>query len=542
MRGGGAVGFGLMALALMTACSNADFNRDPQTIFRYNESASITSLDPAFARSQANIWPVHNLFNRLVQLDSSLQVVPDLADWWEITDSGRTYRFHVRSEVYFHACDLFEAGQREVTAHDFVYSFHRLRNPQLASPGAWTLDHVDTLYAPSRDTLVIKLKDAFAPFLSLLTMEYCAVVPQEAVESYGPEFGQRPVGTGPFYFKYWQDQGKLVLRRNSHYHEFDESGVRLPYLEAVSITFVPDKQSAFLEFLKGNLDLISGLDVSYKDELLTADGELNPAYADRVQLLRSPYLNTEYLGILQEGLSADHPLADRRVRNALDLGFDRGALLKYLRNGVGKPADGGMVPDAFPGFSSLPGNAPSPAIRYQPDSAKIWVQEWKSDHPEQPLAIQLQTNSSYQDIAEFLQHQWEQLGVEVSIDVLPPSTLRQMMSTGKTPFFRGSWIADYPDPENYLSLFYGAYRAPFGPNYTRTQSARYDSIYTAAIRTDDGGTRTQHYRQLNAMISRESWAIPLYYDEVLRFVPVSIRGMQPNAVNLLALKRVRKGY
>lgn len=546
-------------------CTSPQYDRDPQTVFRYNETAAITSLDPAFARSQANIWPVHNMFNRLVQLDNQLRVVPDLADWWQVDSTGTRYLFHIRDDVFFHACAIFGEQKRAVEAADFVYSFQRLRDPKLASPGAWTMDHLDTLYAPSSDTLIIELKQPFAPFLSLLTMEYTAVVPEEVVTHYGADFGRNPVGTGPFQFKLWVNKEKLVLRRNPVYFEQDSAGRALPYLEAIAITFVPDKQSAFLEFLKGNIDFLSGLDASYKDELLTAEGGLNPSYEDRFQLLRSPYLNTEYLGILQEGKPVNHPLSDIRIRRALNEGFNRSEMLTYLRNGIGEPALNGMVPSGFKGFESAEvsvserGFASAEEIastrdhskehnhkmailppNYRPDSARAWIRSWKDQNPDTPLTITLRTNQSYLDLAEFLQHQWGDLGIEVQIDVVPPATLRQMMSSGKALFFRGSWIADYPDPENYLSLFYGPYRAPFGPNYTRTQDDEYDRLYQSAMQASNWSERMAIYQQLNDQITEQVWAIPLYYDEVLRFVPHHLLGMQPNPVNLLDLKRVQK--
>ena len=130
-------------------------------------------------------------------------------------------------------------------------------------------------------------------------MQYCSVVPHEAVEAYGKDFRKHPVGTGPFMFKTWKEGLKLVMVKNPQYFEF-EQGERLPYLDAVSISFIIDKQSVFMEFVKGNLDFMSGLDASYKDELLTTDGQLNPVYRKKIYMLSMPYLNTEYLGFLME--------------------------------------------------------------------------------------------------------------------------------------------------------------------------------------------------------------------------------------------------
>ena len=110
-------------------------------------------------------------------------------------------------------------------------------------------------------------------------------------------FRQNPVGTGPFQFSMWKEGVKMVLLKNKNYFEKDGNN-RLPYLDAIAITFIIDKQTAFLEFAKGNIDFLSGIDPGYKDELLTQYGALNPKYRNRFNLIRQPYLNTEYLGFL----------------------------------------------------------------------------------------------------------------------------------------------------------------------------------------------------------------------------------------------------
>ena len=155
-------------------------------------------------------------------------------------------------------------------------------------------------------------------------MQYCSVLPHEAVDFYGTEFRRNPVGTGPFSFKMWQEGVKLVFLKNHKYFE-TENNQRLPYLDAVAITFVPDKQSAFLEFIKGNLDLMSGIDPTYKDELLTREGKLQPKYYSKINLITQPYLNTEYLGFMVENpernMEARAPV--KEIRKAINLAFDR---------------------------------------------------------------------------------------------------------------------------------------------------------------------------------------------------------------------------
>jgi peptide/nickel transport system substrate-binding protein len=533
------ISLGGLLLALLTTCDGPP-ERDPQTIFRYNEAAGIGSLDPAFARNQANIWAVQQLFNGLVQMDPNLRVQPAIAKRWTIQDSGLTYRFFLRRDVYFHADPCFDSlAQRRVSAADFVYSFQRLTSAALAAPGAWVFANVARYEAQNDSTLEIRLKTPFPPFLGLLTMNYCSVVPQEAVTHYGSAFRRHPVGTGPFQFKRWVENELLVFRRNERYFERDVKGNRLPYLEAVAISFVPDKQSAFLRFLKGEIDLISGLDGSYKDELLTHDGRLRKRYRDRFLLYRQPYLNTEYLGFLVDSnasAAAGSPVLNRKVRQAINYAFDRERMIRYLRNGIGTPAQGGMIPAGLPAYDT------NRIQGYHHDPARARRLLREAGYPEGKglPPIKLVTNSNYRDLCEYIQAQAQKVGIPLEVEVTPPSTLRQGKATAKLPMFRASWIADYPDAENYLSLFFSQNFAPEGPNYTHFADPHYDSLYQQARATLDDSLRLRLYQRMDQRIIEQAPVVPLYYDQVLRFYPKHVHDLGGNALNLLNLKRVWK--
>ncbi|NNL83375.1 MAG: ABC transporter substrate-binding protein, partial [Winogradskyella sp.] len=257
------------------SCSHKKTSTKNHLVFRYNEHKNISSLDPAFSKDIADIWATHQLFNGLVQMDSALNPIPSIAKDWSIVNNGLVYTFTLRDDVYFHKHQLFgKDSTRQVVASDFTYSFDRLTDKRLASPGSWVMENVANYSALNDSIFEITLKQPFPAFLGLLSMKYCSVVPKEVVEHYGSSFRANPIGTGPFKFKRWEENIKLVLRRNPNYFEVDNNQTKLPYLESVAITFLPDKQSEFLQFAQGNIDFVSGLDGSYKDEILTATGEL----------------------------------------------------------------------------------------------------------------------------------------------------------------------------------------------------------------------------------------------------------------------------
>lgn len=533
------ISLSLLVLVFASSCGDR-VEYDQTKIFRYNESAGITSLDPAFSRNQANIWAVNQIFNGLVQMDNDLNVQPSIARSWDIQDSGTTYIFHLRDDVLFHPCKCFHSEEeRKVTAEDFVYSFNRLREKPLAAPGSWIFQNVEAFEAADDTTLIIRISEPFPPFLGILSMKYASVIPREAVEMYGNSFRENPIGTGPFRFKIWVENEKLVLRRNPDYFETDENGGALPYLESVAITFVPDKQSAFLEFIKGNLDLMSGIDASYKDELLTFSGDLQPKYSDRFEVYRQPYLNTEYLGILVDSsqqVMQGSPLLNKKIRQAINYGFDRKRMMKYLRNNIGTPANAGMIPKGLAAYdtSAIPG--------YEYDQVKALKLLEEAGYPNGRglPEITVQTNASYLDLCEYMQGELAKIGIKLSVEVTPPSTLRQAIATSKVPFFRASWIGDYPDAENYLFLFYSENWTPNGPNYTRFKNPQFDEWYERASSEINDSIRINIYQKMDSLLMAEAPVIPLYYDQVLRFYPKTISGLEGNAMNMLDLKKVRK--
>jgi oligopeptide transport system substrate-binding protein len=534
-------------LAFLISCGGNPYEEANKTVFRYNESSGIASLDPAFAKDQACIWACNQIYNGLVQLNDSLVVMPCIARSWDISDSGLLYTFHLRTDIFFHDHELFKEGKgRKVIASDFVYSFKRIIDPKVASPGAWIFNYVNDSLSGSGfnfktlndSTLQIALKKPFPPFLSLLSMQYCSVVPMEVVEHYGKDYRKNPVGTGPFKYKMWKEGVKLVLVKNENYFEY-ENGERLPYLDAVAITFMSDKQSSFLEFLKGNIDFLNSIDPSYKDELLTRSGKLNPKYEGKFTLLTEPYLNTEYLGILVDSASEtlkENPLRIKAIRQAINYGFDRKKMMKYLRNNIGCPGIYGFIPVGMPSFDTILMKG------YDYDPAKVRELLKEAGYPDGKGLpdISINTTSTYLDLCEYVQQQLSEFGIKIKIEVNPPATLREMVAKSKLPFFRGSWIADYPDAENYLSLFYSKNFCPLGPNYTHFSNAVFDSLYERSQYETNDSLRYSYYVQMNRIVMDEAPVVVLYYDQVLRFCQKNISGLTSNPMNLLTLKRVKK--
>ncbi len=496
-------------------------------------------MDPAFANNLENIWAVSQLYNGLVQTDSALRVVPAIASAWEISEDGLEYTFFLRRDIQFHSHELL-SNDRRVSADDFAYSFRRIMDGDIASPGLWIFDKLDEeqpISVIDEHTLRLRLKQAFPPFLGMLTMPFCYVVPKEVVEHYGTDFRQHPVGTGPFQFNFWLENVSLALIRNEAYFEKDESGKSLPYLDAVSVSFVPDRSTMFLDFLKGKYDMMSGVYKEYRNELLDAQGELSEAYRDRFYLQRQAFLKTDYLGVyLGEGkLGNDHPLRDKRVRQAIDMALDKEEMVRYIKNNTAIPADQGFVPPSC----FVTSIAHVERVKFDLEHARQLMQEAGYPQGEGIEEITLSTTADYVELCEYVQHQLGRIGLKIKVDVLPTSTHRSAVSAGEIAFFRKSWIADYSDPENFLSLFVSDNAAPKGANYTHFSNAHFDSLATMSLSAIHPLQRDSLYQVMNGVIQEEVPVIPLFYDMVMRFVSKDVSGLQGNAMNHLDLKRVR---
>ena len=639
----------ILFLLLFSSCVKNNSSDENLKIFKYNESAGILTLDPIYAKDLPHIWACNQIFNGLVAFDDEMNVVPAIAKSWNISEDGMTYTFVLRDDVWFHEdecfadktqrrkdaktqrdedsvtlrlcdsatlrlCDsatqqLSNSATRKVVAHDFVYSFNRVLDRKLNSSGSWIFSNVkrqqttdngqqtfEYAFNAINDTILeIKLTQAFPAFLGILSMSYASVVPHEAVEYYGTEFGRHPVGTGPFKYQYWKEGVKLVFRKNPNYFEVvkdvktqrrkdakiesdsatlrlcDSATIRLPYLDAVSISFIIDKQVAFMEFIKGKFHFMSGIDARYKDELLTRDGHLRSEYEDEIYLIREPYLNTEYLAFFlgdDDTLGKDRSLA---LRQAVSYSIDREKMLRYLRNGIGTPGNNGIIPAGLPGYEDAKMQRRKDAKMQRRKYAKIVSDSttlrlcdsatlslydsatlnigypYNPKKAEQLLKdnnligyeLKLYTTQDYIDIAKFVQSALTEIGLNCRVEEMMPAALREKRANGNLPFFRSSWVADYPDAENYLSLFTTNNFTPQGPNYTHYSNAKFDEFYQKSLTCNDLEERAKIYHEMDSLMMTEAPVVILFYDEVLRFVNKNVEGLGSNPTNMLNLKKVR---
>jgi peptide/nickel transport system substrate-binding protein len=306
-------------------------------------------------------------------------------------------------------------------------------------------------------------------------------------------------------------------------------------LDGVRISFIEDRNTAFLEFMTRGIDFFSGVQASFAAQLLTTSGALRSELKDKMGFVRANYLNTEYIGINFESLSQDHPLRSVQFRQALNFAIDREQMISLFRFGLGVPAVSGFIPPAL-----LSETVAKPVCySYDPTRAKELIKSSGYDLlSKEKKTIVVNTNKDYLDLVSFIVRQWQEIGVQVKIELMETATLREKMRNGSLNLFRASWIADYPDAESFMTVFYS--KNPPPPNYTRFRDTVFDSLYLRAVVETDPLVRSELYVQMDQIICREAPVIFLLYDEIALFHQKNLTGITGNAINLLKLEGVGK--
>lgn len=473
--------FLLAFLIISPACSSR--NRT-EGFIHYRLNYNPTTLDPALIVDVTGGLIAAKLFNGLVRLDEKLNVIPDIAERWEIKGRGTEYLFFLKHNVKF-------LNNREVTAYDIKYSFKRILDPGGRSPNSWVLDKilgareymsgrvadVEGLEVKDRYTLKIKLVKPFSPFLNLLTMTAAYIVPEEEVKRWGPDFATHPVGSGPFRLKEWRHNNRLTLEKNGDY--FDGPAA----IKGIVYRIIPEDLTAVSEFELGNLDVISIPSYEYSRYVRS------PKWRSLVSSVEG--LNTYYLGFN----CARAPFNNIGLRKAVSSSIDRKKILDTFYEGRGRLAEG-PVPDLLRRWYTHNPN------RYDPSAAKKIIE--KEVVGNRTVNFYITADQEVVDIAEVIQSYLKKAGLDVRIKQLEWSAYKAAINNGEADLFWISWWADYPDPENFLfPLFHSSNHGASG-NRARYTNKEVDRLIEAGQRSVDLSERDSAYGVAENIISEES--------------------------------------
>ena len=473
-----------------------------------------STLDPAVISDTYGFTVAQQIFDGLVQYDGSLTIVPAIAQSWKGSRDGLSWVFFLRKGVKFH-------NGREVVADDVVYSFTRILNPRLKSKAAelfmkmkgarefveGQVRSVQGVRALDRYTVQIDLIEASAPFVASLAIGYAKIVPREVVEAPGAEFGSRPVGTGPFRFDRWKKDEEIVLTANRDYFGGP------PYLDRLEYKIYPGHRTdeMFAAFEGGALE----------------DTFIPAAYWTRAQeTKRYRFIQRPVLGVRFFGLTTTHPPLDNRsLRQAFNYAIDKEALVRNVHKDRFVPGKGFLPPGTY---GSDPTYRPYP---FDPERARALLAKAGYPNGKGLPVFQMWSSVKSADVEnehEAIRRYLADVGIRVEFQYNTdwPAFNRQVYE-GKLPVFRYGWVADVPEPENFL---YRLFHSQSRTNFTRYQNPRVDRLLDQARAEQNYLKRVELYRQVERLVMEDSPVIPLNYYSYERLFQPYVQSIEVSAL------------
>jgi ABC-type transport system substrate-binding protein len=530
------------ALAL-SACTKKTV--EPANTAHLASIAKFKGLDPIQSDDRYSAIELSYAYEGLLQyhyLKRPFVLIPNLAESMpEISKDGKTYTFKLKKGVLFHDDPCFKETQgkgRELTADDFIYSWKRIADPKNTSPQWWTLEGkivglddwhnvaaksgaadyskaVEGLKALDRYTLQITLVRPSSLFLYMLAMPSSSVVAREAVEHYGKEFVNHPVGTGPYHLTEFNPNAKAVWDRNPTYRKelypsegepgdkelglLEDAGKPLPLNDRIVTTVHEEQQPKWLNFLNGRLDAIAIPKDNYGQAIASGGKELTPEMkAKNLRLSIVPSAD-----ITHASFNMADPLIGKNkyLRQALSLAYDTVQLNELFYFGRAVLAQG-PIPPNIPGYDP---NFKNPYRQYNLAKAKELMA--KAGYPNgkglPPIEYLNLNDSTSRQFAEYAQKAFGQLGVQLKVNSYSWPEFTAKFKAKQGQMWEYAWLGDYPDAENFLQLFYGKNVSP-GPNDSNYVNPEFDKLYEKSLTLTNEAERLAVYKKMVDMVVEDT--------------------------------------
>ena len=488
---------GTVALAA-TACRGGDSSPARRTLIDSRDTEDPRSLDPALSTDVPTGRAVAYLFDGLFRFTPDARVEPALAERMEVSADGLTYTVHLRRNVTFH-------DGRPLVARNVVNSFRRVLDPAARGGRGWPLypikgarefsekksETIEGLSAPDDSTVIITLAAPLSIFEKMLAMPVASIVPDSVPEN----FGEKPVGTGPWKLVEWKHDDYLLFAKNEGYFGGP------PKMDSLRARVIPEPSTAVAEFESGRVDLINVPEAETRQWKQTDE---------RKAMLQSvPGLRFIYAAInVTRG-----PLADARVRRAINHAVDSRLILDQIVGGRGRVANG-VIPPLLEG-------ADSARRPYAFDAAKAKALLAEAGYAG-GIDIELWTSQAapYPRIAETIQSMLQPAGIRVKIQQRDAPSVREASRNGQTDMHLKTWYADYPDAENFLFPLLHGSNTGVGGNVSFWKNAEYDRIVTRSRAERDAAARVGLYRQADSIAFNDAPMLFLFfYDELYALQP-----------------------
>ncbi len=484
-----------IALALAVALPAAAATSGGKLVYaRYADSLL---LDPVFNDANVDIWILTNLYDTLfLPTDDGKDVQPGLATAWQAADDGLTYTITLRQGVKF-------ADGTPLTAEDVKWSLDRAANPK---NGIWgfLLISVDSVAVTAPDTITIKLKQPDPVLIKALATFNTAILPQKAYEASpgatdeekAKAFAEHPIGTGPFKFVSWERNVSMKLARNEHYWRKDAEGKQLPYLDEIEFVTIPDDATRILKLQAGEVDGSEFIPYARVAEL-KADPNIE------MQLWPSTKVNFLTLNVrptLKDG--SKNPVADPRVRLAMNYAIDKGALIKLATFDVAKP----MI--SFMSSSTPYVSDNGPVYPYDQAKAKALLAEAGYADGFDITSLALAGSADDTAILSTVQQMWSQVGIRLKIEQVDNATRTARYRSGDFQMRVSLWTDDIADPNEIVSYF--AYSPNIESMHTGWEDKKVNELFEASLKEMDAVKRQAQYKEIQDIYLAAPPIVPLY--------------------------------
>lgn len=558
--------FACATVALLVAsCGNTDEDLSQKKAiggaryggeFRFMSPEKVGSLLSVQAVDIYSQRITSQLYDQLLRLDpTGKKVVPSLAESFTISPDGKTYTFRIRKGVFFHADDCFGGEGRELVADDIKFTLDFACSGLKMNEVSWllvdriagarafnkqtkkalTVNGVSGIKAPDANTLVITLTEPFAGFDKILSYSGFGVFPKEAYEEYGNDLINHPVGSGPFMLNEKTATG-ITLKRNPSYWKKDDFGNQLPFLGSIVMTYAQNKRSELMAFRNQKIDLVLEIPAEEVENVLGSLAEAQAGKTVKHKVDSKPSLSVTFLG-----LQHNHPaFKDIRVRKAFNLALDRKLLVETDLMGEGYPIVNGMIPNSdFFHADKVKG------YLYNVNEAKALMasagyQDGKG-FPALTLYVNGKKDSDRHRLAKGVAQQLKSnLNVDINVKLVSIEERNRVVATGVAAIWVSGWIADYPDGESFMSLFYGGNIQAVSKfiNPFKYNSPAFNALYDLANREMDPVKREQLLAKCDQMIVDDAVVMPIYTDDFVTMVNSRIRNFETNSLEVLDLSAI----
>lgn len=525
-------------------------------VFRFMSSEKIQTFIPLQATNVYTQRVTSQIFEPILKLDDSgKKVIPAIAESYKVSTDGKTLTLNIRKGVYFHPDDCLDGEGRELTAEDVkfcldlacsqlpVNEISFILTPKVkggkefynATKTKFKDGGVRGIKVTGRYGLKLELNEAYSGIDKLLTYSGFGIFPKEAYDTYGNDLKNHPVGTGPFMLEE-QNSEHILLKRNPKYWAKDEFGNQLPYLAQVEVLYAKDKRSELVAFRNREIDLVLEIPTDEVENILGTLQEAQQGKTVKHKVDSKQSFSVSYLGLQHKFPGLDNLL----VRKAFNLAVDRNYLVNTVLDGEGYPVVHGFIPNTEIYDASHIKGPKYNVAEAQALLAQAGFPQGKN-FPPMSIYVSGKQNAEHHKLALGIAKQLrENLNIPVDVQLVPLEKRNSMVKNRKAPMWIAGWIADYPDPENFLGLFYGKH-ATIKSDFLNPfdyKNPKYDMLYDQVNREVNADKRMKLINQCDQILVDDAVLLPLTNGDFITMINARIRNFQTNSLETIDISSI----